>query len=110
VQLSEYTPKFEAIGIKVLTVTYDSQADAKKFYDRNQLAYPILFDEQSTLIKELGILNTGPKPGDAAYGIPYPGLFLVDSDGKVFAKFAEKSFKDRPNYDGILSTAEKLSQ
>lgn len=98
------------MGIKTVTVTYDSHEDAKKFHERNHLPFPILKDEGSELIQSLGILNTGPQPGDAAYGIPYPGMFLVNKEGKVSAKFAEESFRDRPSYSAILSAAAKLAK
>jgi peroxiredoxin len=110
VQLSEFAPRLSALGITIVTVTYDSHEDAKTFHDRNHLLFPILMDEASELIQSLGILNTGPQPGDAAYGIPYPGMFLVDKAGKVSAKFAEAGYRDRPNYNAILRAAAKLAK
>jgi len=109
VQLSEYAPKFASLGINLITVTYDDQVDAKKFHTRSNLGFPVAKDQNSTLIKALGILNTGPQPGDSAYGIPYPGMFLVDSQGIIRGKFAEQSFRDRPNYDLIVNEAAKLN-
>lgn len=108
-QLSEYAPRLKSLGINIITVTYDDQVDAKKFHTRSSIGFPIVKDQDSTLIKALGILNTGPEPGDSAYGIPYPGIFLVDSQGIIRAKFAEQSFRDRPNYDLILSAAAQLN-
>lgn len=108
-QLSEYAPKLSSLGINIVTVTYDNQIDAKKFHTRSSIGFPIVKDQNSTLIKALGILNTGPEPGDGAYGIPYPGVFLVDSQGIIRAKFAEQSFRDRPNYDLIMSAAAQLN-
>jgi len=108
VQLSEFAPRLTSLGIKIVTVTYDSHEDAKTFHDRNHLLFPVLKDEASDLIRLLGILDTGPQPGDAAYGIAYPGMFLVDNEGKISAKFAEVGYRDRPNYNEILSAAAKL--
>ena len=97
------------MGIKIVTVTYDSHEDAKTFHERSNLSFPILKDDGSELIQSLGILNTGPQPGDAAYGIPYPGIFLVDSNGTISAKFAEEGYRARPDYNAILSAAAKLA-
>ncbi|MFT4799655.1 MAG: peroxiredoxin, partial [Candidatus Azotimanducaceae bacterium] len=76
---------------------------------RNNIGFPLVKDQDSTLIKALGILNTGPQPGDSAYGIPYPGTFLVDNQGIIRAKFAEQNFRDRPSYSLLLDAAAKLS-
>lgn len=107
-QLSEVSNQFTSIGVEILTVTYDSNEDAKVFFDQRNLTFPILFDDQSKVIKQLGILNPGPKPGDRFYGIPYPGIFLVDSDGVIRAKFAEESYRDRPALENVLEAAKTL--
>ncbi len=109
-QLSEYNSRFEALGIKVATVTYDDQRDSQAFHKRHKLPYPILKDEGSELIISLGILNKAPVPGDRFYGIPYPGMFLVDRDGIIRAKFAEEGYKVRPNFNGVLAAAAELAK
>jgi peroxiredoxin len=110
VQLSEYAEKFTQLGVNLASVSYDTEADLKKYHQRHNLPYSLLQDKDSALIKALGILNTGPRPGDSAYGIPYPGIFLVDRNGIIRAKFAEQSFRDRPSYDTVLKAAEDLNQ
>lgn len=109
-QLSEYAETFTDLGIELIGVTYDTQAELKKFHERSKLEYSLMKDPDSTLIKALGILNTGPQPGDSAYGIPYPGIFLVDKDGVIQAKFAEENFRDRPDYSHVVTAAEQLVQ
>lgn len=101
-QLSDYNDEFNAAGIKILAITYDSNADADKFHKQRKLPFPILSDKDSELIKQLGILNKGPQPGDRFYGIPYPGMFLVDSQGVILGKWAEQGYKDRPDPEDIL--------
>ncbi len=107
-KLSEQTNEFQKLGISVAAITYDAPADLKKFHDRNSIAFPIAHDPNSELIKRLGILNLGPQPGDGAYGIPYPGMFLLDKNGVVLSKFAEESYKDRPDYGHVLESAATL--
>tara|TARA_R110002110_G_scaffold155071_4_gene349134 strand:- start:95 stop:397 length:303 start_codon:yes stop_codon:yes gene_type:complete len=99
---------FTAVGVSLVGVTYDSEAELSKFHQRSDLAFPLLKDQDSTLIKTLGILNTGPQPGDSGYGIPYPGIFLVDRNGVIRAKFAEADFRDRPDYEHLLKAATDL--
>jgi peroxiredoxin len=108
VQLSEHAEKFTAVGISLVSVSYDPRAELNKFHQRSDLAFPLLEDKDSALIKTLGILNTGPQPGDSAYGIPYPGIFLLDRDGIIRAKFAEADFRQRPDYEHILEAANTM--
>lgn len=107
-QLSDKHADFTALGINLVTVTYDSNADAANFHAQRQLKLPILHDADSSLIKRLGILNTGPEPGDRFYGIPYPGIFLIDQEGIIRGKWAEENFRDRPDLEPILRAAEAL--
>lgn len=101
-QLSELEPKFRAKGIDIITITYDANEDAAKFHAQRDLAIDILHDENSRLIQQLGILNPGPQPGDRVYGIPLPGLFLLDKQGVIRGKWAEQRYQDRPDPDLIL--------
>ena len=107
-QLSETSEKFSSHGIEILTVTYDSTADAKTFINRREINFPILHDSGSDLIKQLGILNPGPDPYSKYYGIPFPGIFLVDTQGMIRAKFAEEKYQDRPKLEAVLAEAMKL--
>ncbi len=107
-QLSEYSNKFTDIGVEIITVTYDSATDANKFHSQSKLKFPILKDENSELIKRLGILNPGPDKDSKYYGIPYPGIFLVDKSGIIRGKFAEESYRDRPELENVFAEAKKL--
>ena len=48
------------------------------------------------------------EPGHRVYGIPYPGIFLVDPNGVIQAKFAEESYRDRPDFANVLEAAANL--
>ncbi len=53
----------------------------------------------------MGILNTQYEPGHRAYGIPYPGIFVLDSSGTIRAKLAEEDYKVRPDFSLVLEAA-----
>jgi hypothetical protein len=42
----------------------------------------------------LDILNETTKPGALTYSIPYPGIYIVDSQGKVLSKYFEDDYKE----------------
>ena len=43
------------------------------------------------------------KPDSPAYGIPYPGIYIVDAQGKVVAKYFEDDYKERVSTADILA-------
>ena len=49
------------------------------------------------------ILNETVKPGTPAYGIPYPGIYVVDARGMVVSKYFEDDFKERVSTADILA-------
>jgi hypothetical protein len=67
----------------------------KNFADRKHITYLLLSDPDSKIIREFGILNETVPANSMAYGIPYPGTYVVDTSGKVVAKFFEDDFKER---------------
>jgi DsbC/DsbD-like thiol-disulfide interchange protein len=74
----------------------------KNFADRRGITYPLLSDPQSSVIKAFGILNTEVPPGTPFYGIPYPGTYIVDPNGRVVAKYFEADYVDRYMTSEIL--------
>ena len=104
-QLSDLQPEFSRIGINLVTITYDSHADAMKFHQQHTLDYPILQDENLKYVNLFGILNEQVKPGSRWYGIPHPGIFLVDKNGNIHSKFAEENYRIRPDLDQVLDAA-----
>jgi peroxiredoxin len=86
-------------------VTYDSPALQQKFIDAGSITYPFISDIDATTVKALGILNTDYKPGDSAYGIPYPGAFVVNPEKKIVGKVFLEGFRTRVDAQGVLAYA-----
>lgn len=104
-QLVEAEAQFNAIGFNVSTMTYDSVATLKEAEAEYETSFPMLYDEDSAHIKAMGILNAQYEPGQRAYGIPYPGIFVVDSKGIIRAKLAEEDYRMRPDFSLVLEAA-----
>ncbi len=86
-----------------MAISYDSVGALKNFADRQHITYPLLSDPESTIIRAYDILNQTVKPGTAAFGIPNPGVYVVDTQGKVVAKYFEEDYKDRVSTADILA-------
>ena len=68
----------------------------RRFAQKYAITYPLLVDAGSRVIGEFGILNTHIPEDHEWYGIPFPGTYMVDEQGKVFAKsfFADHKVRE----------------
>ena len=101
-------PEFQAMGINVASMTYDPVATLAAAAEEHDVAFPLLFDENVKHVNAMGLRNTQYEPGQRAYGIPYPGIFLIDAQGVIRAKFAEEDYKLRPEFSLVMEEAKKL--
>ena len=101
-QLNESAETFEALGVNVVGVSYDSHTKNSEFTNEQQIQYPILADQNAATVKALGILNEEYEEGHPAFGIPHPGVLFVKPDATIGFKRAVPGYKDRPDLDELL--------
>jgi AhpC/TSA family/Disulphide bond corrector protein DsbC len=89
-------------GLGVAAISYDSPAVLKNFADRQLITFPMLSDPESKIIRAFGILNDTVPAGNPTFGIPFPGTFIVDAQGKVVSKYFEDDYKERMSAADIL--------
>jgi len=75
----------------------------KSFADRQHITYPLLSDTDSRVIRAYNILDETTKPGTPTHGIPYPGVYVVDVEGRVVSKYFEDGYQDRVSAADILA-------
>lgn len=107
-QLTEISDQIEAMGISVVALTYDSVELLKTVKEDQGIQFTLLHDEDVSHVNAFGVRNLDYEPGHRVYGIPYPGIFLVDPNGLIKAKFAEERYQDRPPFEDVLEAAAKL--
>lgn len=108
VQLQQYQQDFKDAGIGVVALTYDAPDLQQAFVDKNSISYPFLSDIDATTVKALGILNEEYQPGDDAYGIPNPGVFIINPSSQVVGKIFVQGFKTRVDAKAVLAKAIEL--
>ena len=113
-------------GLGVAAISYDSVEVLSDFAQRKGITFPLLADDDSSVITEFGILNTVAAEGvgdnaddpdvqaDVAkyvsafganpmiVGTPYPGTFMVDGDGKVTSRFFEEFYRERNTTTNVM--------
>ena len=58
----------------------------ERYAARHGITYPLLSDSGSRVIREFGILNTHIPEDHDWFGLPYPGTYMLDAEGRVFDK------------------------
>ncbi|MEP1593302.1 MAG: redoxin domain-containing protein, partial [Halieaceae bacterium] len=95
IQLQEQKSGFDEAGIGIVAMTYDAPELQQAFVDRHGIEYPLLHDVDTLSFTTLGILNEEYSPGDNAYGIPHPGMIVIDPDGVVVGKLFLEAYSVR---------------
>ena len=57
-ELQDRVEELQSAGIGVAAISYDSKETLAAFAERRNITFPLLSDDDSSTIKEYGILNT----------------------------------------------------
>lgn len=106
IELSKRHGDFEARGLTLVSVSYDSAEILSEFSQRFDIAFTLLSDPDSKIIDAFGIRNEKQKPGSSGYGIPHPGIMVFGPEGELRMKFAEKGYRKRPEVDEVLAAVD----
>ena len=88
----------------MVAISYDPPPTLADFAGRRGITFPLLSDPGSSTIKRYGILNTTiPPTNQQAYGVPFPGTFMLDRHGVVTARFFEEAYQERNTVSSILA-------
>jgi len=106
VEMQRALPKLRAAGISLYVVSYDEREALAAFSQAHGIEFPMLSDVGSRVIRQYGILNTQvPKHEAPFYGIPYPGSYVTDEDGRVIAKFFPRHIAMRESAESFIDGA-----
>ena len=94
-ELDKELDALEKRGLAVAALSNDSVAVLEDFARRRRIRYPLLSDPGSVIIRRFGVLNPTFPEGDSAHGVPWPGTFVVDTQGVVQAKLFERTYAER---------------
>ncbi len=100
--------EIEKRGYGVAALSYDSPEILAAFTAKRNIAYTLLSDPKSEVIDLYKLRDPQYPPGNRAYGVPRPIIFVLDPNGIIKAKLYEESFKDRPPITAVISKLDQL--
>jgi peroxiredoxin len=103
--LQNYVEAYEAAGVGIVVVTYDTPELQQAFVDAGNITYPFISDIDAATMLALGVLNDQYGPDEANYGLPHPGVFVVNLDNEIVGKIFIDSFRERVDGEGTLRYA-----
>ena len=125
-ELQSRLEELRAQGLGGVAISYDAEEVLADFSQRRDITFPLLSDDDSSVITAFGILNTvaaegvGPNRDDpdvvadvAKYvslfganpmivGTPHPGTFILDGTGRVTSRFFEEFYRERNTTANVM--------
>ncbi len=108
IQLQQQQKEFEAAGIGLVAMTYDAPQLQQAFIDRHGITIALLSDTDGLSFKTLGILNEQYRRGDSEYGVPLPGMIVIDPQGVVAGKLFLEDYSVRVDSAAALAFSRQV--
>lgn len=101
-ELQDHLDEFAAAGVRVVAVTPEPVALVAAYTSRYGIEFPVLADEDSAVIRRYGILNTEVPTDNVRYGMPFPGAYLTDTEGRITQKHFNTNYRVRETAETII--------
>lgn len=92
----------------MVAITYDSPELQQAFVEAGSIGYPFLSDIDASSFQALDILNDEYAPGDDNYGLPYPGIYVLNPDQEIVGKIFVERYQVRVHAETVLAYAREL--
>jgi len=102
--------EIEKRGYRIAALSYDVPETLQAFTVKWNVSFTFLSDPKSEVIDLYKLRDPQYPPGNRAYGVPRPIIFVLDKSGVIKAKLYEESFKVRPPVTAVISTLDGLAK
>lgn len=106
-ELDKVQDKFSNLGYGLAGISYDTTEVLNQFVSQHALKFPLLADQQAQTMLAFGILNRAYDKGDDNYGIPYPGVVVINAQGKVIDSYFYQGYKNRIDFNELYKKLNK---
>ena len=113
-ELQKIAADLARAGTALFAISYDPVETLAAFAAKHGITYPLLADEGSRVIRDLGMLDDdldrhhaefGRQVRDDQRGVAYPAVFLLERDGIVAEKRFHPKYRIRDTGTGLLESA-----
>ena len=108
IDLNEARAEIERRGYRLVALSYDAPDVLKGFAERRGIAFTLLSDPRSEVVRRFNLLDPQYPPGHRAHGVPRPIIFVIDRQGVIRAKLYEEAYQKRPPASLVLQTIDRL--
>lgn len=103
IELNNHAKEFTELGYGLAAISYDHTDILKAFSEQKKISYPLLSDQRVQTMLAYDIVNKEYASGDDNYGIPYPGVVVINNKGKVVHKHFFNGYKNRVKFADLYS-------
>lgn len=100
--------EIERRGYRLAGISYDSPQILATFIERRGIKYTLLSDPKSEVIDRYKLRDPQYPPGNRAYGVPRPIIFILDRNGVIQDKLYEATYTKRPPIGLVIETLDKI--
>ena len=101
-ELQEHVEAFAGAGVRLIAVTPEPVEVIARFTERHGVTFPVLSDADSAVIDQYGIRNTGVPEDHRLHGMPFPGAYLTDAQGRIAQKHFNTNYRVRESAETII--------
>jgi peroxiredoxin len=88
-------------GGTLLAISVDSVADNKRVGNKNDLPFPVLSDEERSVVWSYGVLHKGGAMDGS--DVALPAMVLIDCNGNVAWRYVAKKVQSRLDPKAVLA-------
>ena len=107
-QLQSLKQGFDRAGLTLVAMTYDAPSLQSQFVQDYGIEFPVLSDRNAESVQRLEILNVDYNPGDDHYGVPYPGIYVLDQNLHIQGKLFLEPYQQRVDSAAVLNFAKTV--
>ena len=94
----------------LVAISYDPVNVLRFFADRKSIRFPLLSDEDSSVIRVFGLLNESVPKNTEFFGVPHPATYIVDQNGVVQSRTLEEDYRRRFTVGNLLGRKASASE
>lgn len=103
IDVNAHLTEFRQLGLGIASISMDTVDKIASFHNAQSIGYTMLSDPDGAIVETMGIRDLQYSDGSKAYGVARPMIFIIDPQLKIMHKYAEESFRNRPDLDKVLS-------